>query len=152
VKVFQATPGNYTNRHAAHLACLAFAEEEQNEWLVVKKTIQADTEVNFYRPCRKDDLVSAIEDQWYPLTTVVQSIQGVEKEPIDITSFAPMDVAGFDLACHKTKDGRFRFRDHIVGELPKEVKCNNIVYTLEDVKEFEKDEDKGETFCNALYA
>lgn len=148
--MFQATPGNYTNRHAAHLACIAFAEEEQNEWFVVKKTIKGDKEVYFYRPCRKDDLVSAIEDDWYPLTAVVVAVQGVEKEPIDITSVAPADVAGFDLACYKHKDGSFHFRDHIVGELPKEMKCNKMVYTLENVKEFPQED--GRIFINACYA
>ncbi len=149
--MFQSTPGTYLNKHAAHDVCEAFAKEEQVEWFVVKKQVVGDKgEQYFYRPCRKTELGQAIEDEWYPLTQVSKSFKGALKEPIHITSFAPADVAGFDLECHITSNGSFRFRDHLVGELPKEIVRNEITYTLEGVKKFDKD-DTGEVFCNALY-
>ena len=150
--MFGASPGTYKNKCAAHLACIAYMEEEQNDWIVMKKVNKGDNEdIYWYTPCRKDDIIQAIEDKWLPLTTVVTDPVSVVKAPIDITSFAPTDVAGFELSCTKNPNGSFSFKDHMVGELPKEVKCNDIIYTLASVNEFDKKED-GSMCANALYS
>jgi hypothetical protein len=68
----------------------------------------------------------------------------------NITDFKSGVIAGFSLAGYKTKDGYILGtlndkNEDFVKELPKKIKCNNIIYTLEDVYVFDNN------FFNANY-
>lgn len=65
--MFGSTPGTFKNLNAACKAALAFAEEESNEWTVVRKdTKTINSRVyTFYRPCRKEDIEEAKLDDWF---------------------------------------------------------------------------------------
>jgi hypothetical protein len=65
---------------------------------------------------------------------------------MNITEFSPGDVAGFDLAAWKLPDGTYKLGSgKIVTEFPKEITCNNIVYTFEEIV------DCGNDFVNVVY-
>ena len=68
----------------------------------------------------------------------------------DITDFDSYEVAGFDIAGWRQKDGSVKFENRTIPRFPKEITCNGVAYALEEVREYERKH--GEMFCNAMYA
>jgi len=73
---------------------------------------------------------------------------------MDITDFQPFEVAGFTLGGYKFPDGSVNFGETSFLKIPKEITCNKVTYTLEEVKEFPKKDTQNKPdriFFNAEY-
>ena len=68
---------------------------------------------------------------------------------MDITEFEPFEITSFELSGWRRKDGSIKLETRVIPEFPKEISCNDTVYTLEEVIETVKVNE--ETFCNAVY-
>lgn len=62
--MFGMIPLAYKNQEAAKLAAQAYELEDGAEWIVVVKQVQSGDNnfINWYQPCKKEDLYDAIND------------------------------------------------------------------------------------------
>ncbi len=72
---------------------------------------------------------------------------------MNINDLSPGDIAGFDLAAWKLPDGTFQLdgSKRILKEFPKEISCNNRIYTFEDIVECGVNKENGFIFVNVVY-
>jgi len=58
--MFRYYPRSFTNKEAAIKAAEAFEMEEEMKWVVVTSVHDSNT----FKPCRKNDLKEAEEEEW----------------------------------------------------------------------------------------